>query len=495
LIHIELTRGLRVLLVDDDEVDRMAVIRALRQLGAGVDVTEAESALAAIEFLRTELFDCVISDLDMPGHDGAWFMAQVKAQGVEVPFVVLTGQGDEQLAVALMKAGATDYVPKTTISASRLGHVLQHAIRVHRAECEAQRAQERLHLALGATGLGIWDIDLRTRELSCDPRCREIYGVAAEDTLSLEQALAAMHVEDHTLVRARAVQALDPASGGRYEGEHRVIGISDSVERWVHATGQVYFIESRPVRFVGTVQDVTTQKLEKTAAWHRLEFEQLLIGIVSHDLRNPISAMMMGAQIITAKAPPDSALTSTGARILSSGARAMRLIRDLLDFTQVRIGHGLPVDKQPCDIHAVCQQALDECGLSHPDRKIILEKHGPGEGLWDPDRIGQVIGNLTRNAVSYSPAATPITVRCIGSADRVELEVHNHNLGDPIAPDVLATLFQPFRRGEKKYDAARSVGLGLFIVREIVVTHGGAVYVHSTAEDGTTFRVELPRQS
>jgi signal transduction histidine kinase len=492
VIDSDILPALHVLLVDDDVVDRLAVVRALAKLDPAIEVRQTESASEALEQLRSERFDCVISDLHMPGRDGAWLLAAIKHEAIDVPFVVLTGQGDEQTAVALMKAGAADYAVKTAIASNRLGHIVRHAVRVHRAEREARLAQERLALALDATELGIWDWDPRTNDLRCDARCKALFGLRPDAQLSFEAAGAAMHPDDAEPSRVAIMAALDPASGGRFERQHRIIGIADRQERWVRASGQVFFQEGAAVRVVGALLDVTAQRREEQLARQRLEFEQQLIAIVSHDLRNPIATMVTGAAILRQRLPADSPLMKTASRIASSGERATRLIRDLLDFTQVRTGSGMPVARRESDIHLVCKQAVDEIAFANPERQIVHEAEGEGHGIWDGDRISQVVGNLTRNAVSYSPPGSVIMVRSKESGPRVVVEVHNQ--GTPIPEEVLPTLFEPFKRGERKQDPDRSIGLGLFIVKEIVNAHRGTVTVRSTAAEGTTFLVDLPRQ-
>ncbi|UQA56434.1 sensor histidine kinase [Polyangium aurulentum] len=482
---------LRVLLVDDDTVDRMAIVRALGKLDPGIEVRQVASSDAALEELRGGPFDCVISDLHMPGRDGAWLLAAIKREGLDVPFVVLTGQGDEQTAVALMKAGAADYAVKAAISPSGIGNILRHAVRVHRAEREARIVQERLTLALEATALGIWDWYPRADDLRCDARCKALFGLPPDAPLSYAEGRAAIHPEDMLGWQAALTAALDPAGGGRYESEFRIIGIADRQERWVRASGQVFFKDGAPVRVVGTLLDVTARRREEMLARRRLEFEQQLIGIVSHDLRNPIAAMVTGAAILRQALPADSPLKRTAARVASSGERATRLIRDLLDFTQARTGSGIPIARREADIHLVCKHAVDEVAFNNPGREIVHRAEGEGRGAWDPDRISQVVDNLTRNAVSYSPPGSVVTVRSRDDGARVLVEVHNQ--GTPIPEDVLPTLFEPFKRGERKQDPDRSIGLGLFIVREIVSAHGGEVTVRSTAAEGTTFSLDLPR--
>lgn len=252
-------------------------------------------------------------------------------------------------------------------------------------------------------------------------------------------------------------------------------------------------VEVTEVDTAGAVQDVTAQKREEAATRRRLEFEQQLIGIVSHDLRQPISGMVSGVESLRERLAADPRLAPVAARIVASGERASRLLDDLLDFTHIRTGYGLRLQKRATDIHELCRRTVDALALAHPGRGMILKEKGAGQGVWDPERIGQVIGNLVRNALGYSPQDTPVTVRTLGLDDRVSVEVHNHNLGEGIPVEVQGTLFQPFQRTDRRHDRDRRIGLGLFLAREIVIAHGGSIDVRSTADEGTTFRLELPR--
>ncbi|EAW38245.1 hybrid sensor histidine kinase/response regulator [Lyngbya sp. PCC 8106] len=135
---------LSILIVDDDEVDRMAVQRSLRKVGVKLEVTEAQDCDSAITLLKKNTFDCVFLDFRLPDRDGLDLVKQVRSLNIKVPLIVLTGQGDEQIAVDLMKAGASDYLSKSWVSPERLWQVLRNAIRVHQAEMEAELANKRL---------------------------------------------------------------------------------------------------------------------------------------------------------------------------------------------------------------------------------------------------------------------------------------------------------------------------------------------------------------
>ena len=250
--------------------------------------------------------------------------------------------------------------------------------------------------------------------------------------------------------------------------------------------------EGRVTGAVLVVHDLTERKRALDDARQRAEFEQQLIGIVSHDLRNPISAMLLSAQaLMRREGTPPSTLKGL-ARIITSGERATRLIHDLLDFTQVRLGTGISLKRQPLNFHELIRQTVEELQLAFPEREVRLQTSGNGHGAWDPGRLGQVITNLVSNAIAYSPEGTLVQVVTRGEPSTVSLEVQNQ--GRPIPEDLLPVLFEPFRRGQGTHPTSSgNVGLGLFIVHQLVHAHGGTVTVRSTEAEGTTFTVLLPR--
>lgn len=216
-----------------------------------------------------------------------------------------------------------------------------------------------------------------------------------------------------------------------------------------------------------------------------------LVAVVSHDLRNPISAISMSASVMLKREGLQEWQAKGLSRISSAADRAIRLIRDLLDSTQARVG-GIPVEPRPLDFHALVRHVVEEVQLAHPERHIHFQSEGDGHGAWDADRMAQVITNLVGNAVQHSPAGTPIQVRARGEDGAVLLEIHNE--GPPIAAELLPTLFEPFQRGRSARGGAQgSVGLGLFISRQIVEAHGGTIEVRSAEGEGTTFTVRFHR--
>lgn len=489
--------ALKILLVDDDDVDRLAVLRALGHVEAPVQVQEATSAEAGLALLREARFTCAIVDVHMPGHRGDWLLRKARSEGLTTPVIMLTGHGDEATAVELMKAGANDYLSKAELSAERLGQSLRHVLRVYAAEAEARRAveelrrsEQRLKGALEVAALGSFERDFVTGELSCDARCKELFGVAPDDLPNADSMTACIHPDDQLELARLLNDACDPSACGSYEASYRVRLPGSDTERWVKTTAQITVVDGRPVRAIGTVKDITAQRQYEDQHARQLAFEQELIGIVSHDLRNPISAMMLSASSLLLRSQDNPVVQRGLVRIVSSGERATRMVRDLLDFTRARVGGGIPIERAPCNLHEVARSTLDEVLAGFPERALKHEERGDGHGLWDGDRVAQVVANLVGNALTYSPDDTKVLVRTVGTPDEVLLEVHNE--GKAIDEELLASLFEPFRRGAVK-GGVRSVGLGLYIVSKIVAAHGGEHEVVSRPGDGTTFRVRLPR--
>ncbi|MDC0711889.1 response regulator [Stigmatella sp. ncwal1] len=221
------------------------------------------------------------------------------------------------------------------------------------------------------------------------------------------------------------------------------------------------------------------------------EFERKLLGIVSHDLRNPLSAITLTAASLM-RHTADERQQRGLQRILLSAERAVRLVRDLLDFTRARQGGGIAVQRKAADLHELVRAAVEEARAARPDRSIGVAQSGDGTGSWDPNRLEQVVANLIGNALQYSPPHTPVQVETQGEEDSVVLKVHN--LGTPIPAERLPRIFEPMERGTDSVDrAGGSIGLGLYIVRHIVLAHAGTVSIQSTATEGTTFTVRLPR--
>jgi two-component system sensor histidine kinase/response regulator len=214
---------------------------------------------------------------------------------------------------------------------------------------------------------------------------------------------------------------------------------------------------------------------------------ELLIGVLSHDLRTPLGAIEMASEILARAHPADAQTLDMTSRIKSSSRRMMRMIEQLLDFANARVGGRLPVRPADVDLEELCDGALYE--FESARERIVLTAQGDTRGRWDPDRLLQVVSNLVSNALQHGERDTPVRIDVDGrDPDAITIRVSNRGT---ILPDEQANLFSPFLRTGSP---TRGSGLGLYIVDSIVRTHGGTVGVDS-ADNQTTFTVRLPRLS
>ncbi|HEU4612915.1 MAG TPA: GAF domain-containing sensor histidine kinase, partial [Kofleriaceae bacterium] len=221
---------------------------------------------------------------------------------------------------------------------------------------------------------------------------------------------------------------------------------------------------------------------------------ELFAGVLAHDLRNPLGAITTAAQLLLMRQEGEgNRSVKPLSRILSSGQRITRMIDQLLDFTRARVGGGIAIQPRDADLADLCSQAVGELELVFPDRRIELSFAGDLQGVWDADRVLQIVSNLVANASQHGQPDGGIAVRADGtSADRVVLSVHNKGA---IPAKLLPKLFDPFRGTTHRRDHSRGLGLGLYIVKELARAHGGSVEVASSEADGTTFTVRLPRRA
>ena len=250
-----------------------------------------------------------------------------------------------------------------------------------------------------------------------------------------------------------------------------------------------------------TTEDITRfneaidQALAESMATYAEEVERakdLFLGVLGHDLRNPIGAIMMSAVVLMRAEGPDWPNAHTASRILGSCTRMDGIVRDLLDFTRTRLGSGIPVVLAEMNMEDVCRQTVDEIAAFHPESTVRFTAIGELRGQWDVGRIGQVLSNLVGNAYQHGREGTPIEVTATGKAEDVVLTVHNQGAAMDKAQS--QSIFSPFRQLDPRNQksAGHSVGLGLYIAQAIVLAHQGSIEV-SSDETGTTFTVRLPR--
>jgi len=222
----------------------------------------------------------------------------------------------------------------------------------------------------------------------------------------------------------------------------------------------------------------------------------MFLAVLGHDLRGPLTGIDMSAMLLAKPGLSDAARQEAAARIKRASRGMSRLITDLLEYTRTRLGAGIPIDRSACDLGPVCEAALEDIRTGNPDQQFVQRMSGDLTLQGDSARMQQVLSNLLSNAVQHGNRQSPITLTAEGEPDAVVLKVSNS--GDPIPLHALQAIFEPLvqapnANSDMHERSKTSLGLGLFIVREIVLAHGGSISVESSLDAGTVFTIRIPR--
>lgn len=237
---------------------------------------------------------------------------------------------------------------------------------------------------------------------------------------------------------------------------------------------------------------------ESTAAYAErvTRSRDIFLAILGHDLRAPLQAISMSSELLLRKAGLAEADLAYIKRIKSSSRHMTTMVSDLLEFVRSRLGVSLPVERKPMEMTLACREAIEAATAGNPDCDPLFTTTGDTQGEWDRARIDQLLQNLIGNALQHGAATHKISVSLAGGEHHVSLSVHND--GEPIAEEAIGSIFDPLVRSINEDAGNRnpstSLGLGLFIVKEVVNAHGGSVTVTSNVGDGTTFTVVLPKK-
>jgi signal transduction histidine kinase len=403
-------KPLKILVVDNDEVDRIAIGHALAKSGLRMQVSEVydyQSALAeltvGIASIANASYDCVFLDYRLPDRDGLSLVKQLRKRGVKIPLIVLTSQGDERIAVELMKAGASDYLSKSRISSETLALVLRNTIRVYRAEIKAEVATQELH---------------RTNEL------------LTRNNQELQAQRQQIQQQNIKLIEASQLKT----------------------------------------KFLATI---------------------------SHELRTPMSSIIGFSQFLLR--PKYGNLTASQLdmvqRILDNAKHLLTLLNEVLDFSKLEAGK-LNLRLQIVNLSMLINSVVSEISCLAEAKKLKLQTIDNLQNSIiynDPSRIRQILMNLLSNAIKFTnEGVISIQVEEV-NATRIAMIVTDTGIGIHAAD--IENIFEVFHQVDQTTARPYSgAGLGLAIVNALVAMMGGIISVNSKVNEGSTFRVELPKQ-
>ncbi len=500
-----LDERLCLLVVDDDELDRRSVRRLLHHTGLCDRVVEATSAGEALECIRSAAYDCILLDYYIPGGEGVGALRQIQGISPDLPVVMFTGRGDEEIAVELMKAGAADYLPKASLDASRLASSIRHAMQIRRAAVARRSAEEQLRLQekrfrtlANAIPQFAWIADPDGVQWY-NSRWYEYTG-ATESDLKAWGGLDFVH-PDH-VERVREGLQTSMAAGALWDDTFP-IRRRDGAYRWFLSRALPIREGEEVASWLGTNTDVTDQKaaqaererllaLEREA---RTEAEQAVrardevLAFVAHDLNNPLT--VIEAMSSSMAAPGGEQTRARDVEMIQRATVEMkRLIGDLLDVARIESGR-FAVRPSRLEVAPMLHEVRDlfECQAESRSVTIACDV---GEDLTanaDRERVVQVLSNLLSNAIKFTAAGSRVTMQARRADGAIEISVSDSGPG--ISAEDMPHIFTRFWQADR---SGAGAGLGLAICKGIIEAHGGRIEAASEPGRGATFRFTLPAE-
>jgi signal transduction histidine kinase len=343
---------------------------------------------------------------------------------------------------------------------------------------------DTLEGVLAAAEVGVWQLFADGQAFFVTPATYALLGVPEEERPDSSDQWLTRHVDPQDQDRVAGELDRLRMHTGPFTLEAQVAS-SGTEARWIEVRGRILRDEAGAFTGAcGTVQDVTHRKEPEV-------FRDLLLATLSHDLRDPLTAIQIGTSLLLRRERLEPRGAVTAKRVIASARRISAMVDQVLDFTRLRVRGSLPCNRRLSNLGLIAASVVDEMDLAHPGRTIELEHDGNLDGQWDADRLARMIANLVSNGLLHGDSSSPVTVRALDRGGDALITVHN--LGPAIPPQELATIFDPFRRSTRPRISA-GLGLGLFIAHEIARTHGGRMWATSGPEEGTQFSALLPRR-
>ena len=488
----------RILVVEDQRLIAADIENTLKKLGYVVvgNVASGEEAISKSDEVRPEL---VLMDVRLRGEMDGIHAAEVIRDRFNLPVVYLTAYADEETILRAKKTTPFGYLVKpfnerelrATVEIAFYTHQMERTLADERAK--RRGAEEFKTLVDGVRDYAIFMLDGYGRVATWNSGAERLKGYKADEIIGKD--FSVFYTEEE-------VQAGDPERlletalrDGRCEEENWRVR-KDGTRFWANVIITAIRNESgTPIGFAKVTRDLSERRLaeaqERQRAEEAAELRERLVAVVGHDLRQPLASIDIRLEVLRWRTKdPEFLEDLRGLR--ASSRRMSRMIEQILDFTRSRLGGGLEVVFAPMDLREALVPIVDELRAAQPSATIQLQCPEL-RGAWDRDRLEQVFSNLIGNALAHGDPGKPVTVTAGAEALSVWVQVHNE--GPPIPQQFQPALFNPFRMGERLNRSPAGLGLGLYISNEVIQRHGGQIEVRSTAVEGTTFRVVLPREA
>ncbi|WP_192821173.1 response regulator [Rufibacter sp. LB8] len=491
---------LKLLIVDDDEVDRMIIRRSLRTAQVEAEVQNATTGEEALAALKATNFDFIFIDFMLPDMNGLELLQVIREKGITTPVQIVTSQGDERIAVEAIKTGASDYLPKTLLTPEGISQSIRTAVRLHKIEQERlqtqeqlRRTQEQLETVVNGAPIILWAIDAEGRFTMTRGKGLSLIGKSEGQSVGMSMYEA---YQDNPTILACVRKALKGAGANCTTNVQGVwfdclyLPMTNANSEVTGVIGVGYDITSR-------VKSEEELKKAKDEALSMAQVKEQFLANMSHEIRTPMNGILGLTEVLSKTNLNDQQREYLKA-INTSANNLMVIINDLLDFSKIEAGK-ITLEIIPFDLRQLIKQLLDILDIRAKERKnslkLLLDDDIPQFVEGDPFRLSQILNNLIGNAIKFTENGTiKLSVEVLSAQDgQFELEFTVRDSGIGIQKENLETIFEKFTQGSN--DTTRKfggTGLGLSIAKELIEVQGGSISVQSEAGVGSTFTFALP---
>lgn len=500
---------IKLFLVDDDEIDAMSFERALKKSGINYTLKYCKNASEALEEIVKDEYHCIFLDYQLPGVDGLVLLKRMKELGVLAPIAVLTSQGDEKIAVEMMKAGAFDYFPKAEVNAENITKIIRAGIRLNDVQLQKVEAEKalkennnKLNTILESTHAMIFSVDYDLKYTAFNTTFKKaianLYGNIPEYGMSF--------LNDISIQKDAATfkNCLEKSLQGEHINLIEEFGNSDQCSSYYDLNFNPIVNEFGKVRGVAVFcQDITERKkIEREILEAKFEAERTakakseFLSNMSHEIRTPMNAIIGLSELLLKDTLSDKQHENLKS-IKYSADNLLVIINDILDFSKIESGK-IEFEEVSFDLENKIQEIRKTFIFKAEEKniglKFRLSDRVPKFIMGDPFRLNQILLNLLSNAVKFTKEGTVSLfvdlVEELNESVILKFEVADTGIGIP--QDKLASVFESYTQAYT--DITRrfgGTGLGLAITRQLVTMQNGEITLDSKMGKGTTFTIKL----
>lgn len=502
----------KIFLVDDDEIDAMAFERTLKKTGLDYSLTHCINANEALDQINIGQYDCIFLDYQLPGSDGLVLLKKIKELGISAPIAVMTSQGDEKIAVEMMKAGAFEYFPKAEVTPDNIQKIIRAGVRLRDIEVKKSYAErllkensDRLKTILESTRALIFSIDRNFRYTAFNTiyhkTITELYNIEPE--LGLHATYDFSYETDRVFIQ----NCFNRALAGEHFGVTEEFGDREKCSNFYELSFNPIIDEFGNVSGVAVYgQDFTEKKkVEREILESKFEAERTakakseFLSNMSHEIRTPMNAIIGLSELLLKESLTDKQLENLKS-IKYSADNLLVIINDILDFSKIESGK-IEFESINFDLFSKVQEIRKTFIFKAEEKGIGLKFHVDERisqfVIGDPFRLNQILLNLLSNALKFTKEGTVSLIVDLVSEDEenVEIKFNVIDTGIGIPKDKLASVFESYTQAYT--DITRrfgGTGLGLAITRELVTMQNGQINIESEPGKGSTFSVMLQFQ-